>query len=370
MTGRDRIAILGGIALAVACAAQQKPAAMTQYEEARAAESARIVEQRFPDLYNEAQVHHAKATQAFKDKEDALVEHHAKVALLWWEAARTNSEMVDLQQQKEETEAALATAESELAEAEKRKKDAESAVARLERIIALEGKLGDSEGMNEARNAMNQALAAMKAAEAVNAGAYAAKEFGEAEAKFKAATDALEKGKAKDAKSFALEAKVAAEAAEKAAKPQYEKDKAELAYEARRRALFDATASVPGVQRAITEGGVLVTVREVFPSGKVEIDPVHYETFNRLAKIAIEYKDFSLVIEGHTDSKGSDAKNLALSEGRAKSIGSYLAEKGVSPSRITSLGKGSAEPVAENTSKAGRAQNRRIEILFAQGAPP
>lgn len=364
------VTTLGALGLFVACAAQQKGSAMTQYEQARATEYARTVEERFPDLYKEAQVHHAKATEAYKEKEEEAMQHHGKVALLWWEAGKTNSEMVDLKQGTAEAEKELAEAEAKLAQVAKRKKDAEAAVARLDKIIALESKLGDSEGVSKARQAINEALASMKAAEAVNAPTYAAEQFGKAEAKFKVATQSLEGGKAKAAQSAAIEAKKAAEAAKAAAEPKYKSEQAQLAHAQRRRALFDATAEVPAAERAITEGGVLLTIREVFPSGKVEIEPARYDAFNKIAKLAKEYDDFSVVIEGHTDTKGKASKNLALSESRAKAVMSYLSNQGIPPSRITALGKGQDEPVADNTTRAGRAQNRRIEILFAQGAAP
>lgn len=361
---------LGAVVAFVACASQQKAPAMTEYEQARATDYAKIVEQRFPELYKEAQVHHAKATAAYKDKEEEVMKHHAEVSLTWWQAGKTASEAVDLQEQTVKAKNDLKAAETQLAKLQKRHKDAEAAVARLEKIIALEGKLGDSEGANKARQALNDALAAMKAAEAVNARIHAPEKFGEAEAKFHAATGALESGKLKDSQSLAIEAKVAAESAKKASAGKYKSEQATLAYEARRRELFDATAEAPGVERSITEGGVMLTIREVFPTNKVEIDPSRFDTFNKLAKIAGEYSEFSLVIEGHTDSKGKDSKNLALSEGRAKAVMSYLSQQGVQPNRMTAIGKGEGEPVAENTSKAGRAQNRRIEILFAQGPPP
>jgi outer membrane protein OmpA-like peptidoglycan-associated protein len=365
-----RVASMGALALFVACAAQPKSTSMVEYEEARGTDYARVVEERFPDLYKEAQVHHAKATEAHRDKDEAAMEHHGNAAMLWWAAARTNSEIIDLKQETANTQKELQDAKATLAVATKRKADAEAAVARLDKIIALEGKLGDSEGMNKARTAINEALAAMKQAEAVNAPAHAPDDFRKAEAKFTVATQALEAGKASDAQSAAIEAKAAADAAKAASSGKYKAEQAGLAYQQRRRALFDASAQVPGVQRTITDGGVMITIREVFSSGKIEVDPARYDTFNKLANLAKEYDDFSIVIEGHTDTKGNASKNLQLSESRARSVMSYLQNQGVPPNRLSSLGKGQEQPVADNTSKSGRAQNRRIEILFAQGAAP
>lgn len=67
-------------------------------------------------------------------------------------------------------------------------------------------------------------------------------------------------------------------------------------------------------------------------------------------------------VVGHTDSKGTDAYNQGLSERRASSVAEYLINQGVSPQKVTSQGKGESEPVADNETETGRAQNRRVEL--------
>lgn len=74
-------------------------------------------------------------------------------------------------------------------------------------------------------------------------------------------------------------------------------------------------------------------------------------------------------IVGHTDSTGNDAINNPLSVDRAQSVRDYLAGRGVSPARVETTGRGSHEPVADNGSEAGRAQNRRVEIFLREPAP-
>ena len=76
-----------------------------------------------------------------------------------------------------------------------------------------------------------------------------------------------------------------------------------------------------------------------------------------------------VTIVGHTDSTGSDAVNDPLSVNRAASTRSYLTARGVDPQRIAIDGRGSAEPVADNSTIAGRARNRRVEIYVAEPAP-
>ncbi|MBK6853277.1 MAG: OmpA family protein [Burkholderiales bacterium] len=73
-------------------------------------------------------------------------------------------------------------------------------------------------------------------------------------------------------------------------------------------------------------------------------------------------------IVGHTDSTGSESVNSALSVERAHSVRDYLLSQGVPAPRVTTLGKGEREPVADNASESGRARNRRVEIFLRESA--
>ena len=75
-------------------------------------------------------------------------------------------------------------------------------------------------------------------------------------------------------------------------------------------------------------------------------------------------------VEGHTDSRGSDAYNLTLSQKRAESVRNYLISRGVSPDRMEPRGFGESQPIADNRTEQGRSQNRRVEfIIISQPAP-
>ena len=77
-----------------------------------------------------------------------------------------------------------------------------------------------------------------------------------------------------------------------------------------------------------------------------------------------ENPTFNVNIDGHTDSQGNDAYNLTLSDNRAASVKAYLVSKGIAESRLTSTGYGESKPIADNTKVAGRAQNRRVEMIL------
>lgn len=87
-----------------------------------------------------------------------------------------------------------------------------------------------------------------------------------------------------------------------------------------------------------------------------------------VAKVAEEYNKTSLRIIGYTDSTGNDSINVPLSQKRAAAVAQYLELRGVSAARITAMGMGSQNPIASNSTAAGREQNRRVEIYLINNA--
>jgi outer membrane protein OmpA-like peptidoglycan-associated protein len=90
------------------------------------------------------------------------------------------------------------------------------------------------------------------------------------------------------------------------------------------------------------------------------------ENLSKLSGILKKYDDTEILIEGHTDNTGTDEHNQQLSERRSESVSSYLKQNNVSGSRISSVGYGEKQPVADNTVESGRLQNRRVDVaIFA-----
>lgn len=102
-----------------------------------------------------------------------------------------------------------------------------------------------------------------------------------------------------------------------------------------------------------------------FESGKSTLKSSSFLILNEVAALMQKYPSYKLTISGHTDSDGNDAKNLTLSEARAKTCLDYLASKGVTESRMAFSGYGETKPLAPNTTKANKAKNRRVEFDMA-----
>jgi outer membrane protein OmpA-like peptidoglycan-associated protein len=103
-----------------------------------------------------------------------------------------------------------------------------------------------------------------------------------------------------------------------------------------------------------------------FRVGRADIEPNLRPILDRFAQTLNANPATLVRIIGHTDSTGSDAVNDPLSVNRAASVRNYLTDRGVATSRIAIDGRGSREPIADNTSDAGRARNRRVEIFVGE----
>jgi OmpA-OmpF porin, OOP family len=109
-----------------------------------------------------------------------------------------------------------------------------------------------------------------------------------------------------------------------------------------------------------------------FLVGKSSIDASSEPLMGKVRESLALFPGASVVVEGHTDSQGSDSTNLILSQDRADSVKQYLVTRmGLDPEKVTSIGYGETRPAASNDTSEGRARNRRIDLVIRveQGAP-
>jgi outer membrane protein OmpA-like peptidoglycan-associated protein len=130
--------------------------------------------------------------------------------------------------------------------------------------------------------------------------------------------------------------------------------------------LTTATQSLEGLAKLRQEPDRVVMTLSgavLFKHNSAELLPIARE---RLREVAVVLKDYQagnkIVIEGHTDSRGSEEYNRKLSEKRAMSVRDFLVAEGVDQSVVAAIGRGESEPVASNDTSDGRANNRRVEI--------
>ena len=173
------------------------------------------------------------------------------------------------------------------------------------------------------------------------------------------AREEVEKGEA-ERQTVLAEAR-AADARRSAAEAQSAQEQAQMAQQ--RATTLEQELSELKAKK--TDRGMVLTLGDVlFDTGLATLKPGAYLTIDRLADVLKEAPDRKVMIEGHTDSVGTDDYNQGLSERRAAAVQTALLERGVRSEQITALGKGEGVPVASNDNAAGRQQNRRVEMIF------
>jgi outer membrane protein OmpA-like peptidoglycan-associated protein len=124
--------------------------------------------------------------------------------------------------------------------------------------------------------------------------------------------------------------------------------------------------NIPGATVERVGEGIDVTFASgiLFPFNSTDILPAGRSNLQELANSLQKYPNSDILIVGHTDSVGTDAYNLDLSQRRAQAASAYLQSLGVPASRVRTEGKGEAEPVVSNDTEEGRQKNRRVEIAI------
>ncbi len=103
-------------------------------------------------------------------------------------------------------------------------------------------------------------------------------------------------------------------------------------------------------------------LREFFDTNSAKLKPSAHAELDAYAEFLTAYPNQKVTITGHTDSRGEASYNQQLSEKRAKAVKAYLVNKGIDASRMETHGAGETQPIADNKTREGRAQNRRVEI--------
>lgn len=161
--------------------------------------------------------------------------------------------------------------------------------------------------------------------------------------------------------------KLAALAAEQARADQAEREVARLRAE-HEKSRAELTTTLARLAKVHEESrGIIVTLpgNIFFDVNKADVKPAMQMQLTKIAKELAAVPDLYLLIEGHTDSGGSNEYNLSLSESRARSVQTILLTGGIAAERMEIKGYGASKPVASNSTPGGRAQNRRVEIVLA-----
>ena len=214
----------------------------------------------------------------------------------------------------------------------------------------------------QAQSAQAEAEQARRAAAAEASTAEKAKKEAEAsQARALSEAEKAERSK-KEAEQARLQSREEADKAEKARR-ETEQAKAEI---------DQFLKDLSDLQGKMTERGIVLTMGDVlFSFGKADLSAGAVRNLDKITGFLEKHPDRNLLIEGHTDSIGSDEFNQALSQKRADAVKEALVGKGIVPDRIATKGYGKKFPVAGNDTESGRQMNRRVEVVILnEGVKP
>jgi outer membrane protein OmpA-like peptidoglycan-associated protein len=131
-----------------------------------------------------------------------------------------------------------------------------------------------------------------------------------------------------------------------------------------RRSLLSQAAQL-GVDVRQEEDAVVMSLPALFAPGRADLREDQRALLDEIGRLAKWYRTFPVFVAAHTDSVGAQDENLVLSTLRAQAVVDYLTgERGVKPEQVDAAGYGESRPIADNSSKDGRARNRRVDITF------
>lgn len=309
---------------AVQTAEDARLIALRKREEAYIAEQQSLARRAEADAFDRVRAEEARRRQAEIERENE--ETRRRQAEMDKQTEETRRRQAELEKQSEETRRRQAEMDKQAEEARRRQAESDRQAADTARLAAERAK-------SEADLAAQRLAEERRASEAATAAAEAARAAAEAQAQQAQATIA-----------------------------QSEKEKAEL-----RERLREQLNVI--LETRETARGLIVNLSDVlFDTGSANLKPGAREKLARISGILMAHPGLQVDVEGHTDSVGAEGYNQRLSEQRSDSVRAYLIRQGIAPAAVATSGFGESNPVASNTTAAGRQQNRRVELVVTGDA--
>ncbi len=336
-----------------------------------------------PTHYTAAQELQTKAEEAYNDDEPQPCVNYSSLALTKYNTAIEQAKIKDAKDRQVKAAQRIEIAKKHQATQEVRRADYDKRITRMEKILALQTKLdvaaqqsakekkviSDELAKTRSEGAVEEILAKassqVQAAEALEANKADPTNLNSAKTYLEQARKALAEGRNANATDLAKLALEKSTLAVNSAQTEQSKKSQEFDMLRERATLFSEASGIEGIEVKQEKRGLVLTLRDMFKAKKVAIDPEKSGMLDKIAQLAKKYAAYSILVEGYTDSMGRREANLALSQSRAQSVTDYLIQQHqITLDRIKAAGYGPEKPVSDNSSPSGRAQNRRIEVVF------
>jgi outer membrane protein OmpA-like peptidoglycan-associated protein len=370
---------LFSLVVAAACATPPKPTELDAFEKLKGSPNLDAARKRAPELTAESERLLTKSQEEwqsndlYQSRRDALmgsIKLKTALALVEQDQGKTRADRASGELRVSEDEfnrvnKDLTAANQQIALLQKLKQTTAQAAAEQQR---MQQQMAQQQQQSAARDKLAAAELSLKSAETVEAQTYAKTQYQTAQDTLVRAQSQFKAGDFAAALVTADMAKDQAERAMKDAKPSYESAEATKSNKARNEALAADAAGIPGVQVRLDRRGdmqrLALPLRGLFSKKSTVLAPGGDAVLDGVAAVMKKYPTYPVMVVGYTDNRGKRDELLALSQARATSVYSALVSRGVDAKRMVVSGNGGDEPVSDNRTATGRAQNNRVEIIF------
>lgn len=363
---------LGGLTLAVmliACGGVGVPVDLREYKRLRFSVAGEDVAQRLPKLTGEADARFAEALAAEDAGRTTEAEHLARLARYQFLAAEAYSQRKIQQMRLAETLNRQRLLDERLADARQRERSALEAQERTRRMAEMTERTRALTDPAQAQRIFG-ALADLEASYARDAARLAPADELQAVNALNGALKALAAGRVTTETDLAVDRAVLhCQRLLADVTPRFEDEKRRVAVEARLRELLARASRVPEVEARLEGRGLVLTVRQLFADGSTEIMPHRLALIDQLGTLLSGAGPQPIRVEGHTEARADAEAAVETSAARAASVRARLEARGLPAGQLESVGRGGADPIADNRSKDGKSRNRRIEIVVLRKTP-
>jgi outer membrane protein OmpA-like peptidoglycan-associated protein len=328
------------------------------------------------ELVKLSDAYYELSLESFDERDPANTDARAKIALMYYRAAENYARSADARVRLNQANQRYQEQLSRRNDYQKRLQGEQELVTLLETIQTLFKRNEElrrsldsfeERAKSESRSiyALQEARIKKTEAEGLKAPDFAGAKFGEAQNLLARAETFYNDEKFDDAYQTALQAQEAFKNASDVSRAQWTEEQDKLLRNTESQAIYERAQKEFGVRNAFIDArGIVVVTSGIFDGRSSGLSNGGRTLLDKVVEIAKQYKNHSIVIEGHTDDRGDDASNQSLSQARANAVQDYFLQRALATARLSVQAFGESKPRFQGQQAAERDKNNRVEIIF------
>lgn len=328
------------------------------------------------DLVKQSDAYYSLALDSFDERDPANTDANAKIALMYFRAAENYARSADARIRLNQANQRYQEQLSRRNDYQKRLQSEQELVTLLETIQTLFKRNEElrrsldsfeERAKSESRSiyALQEARIKKTEAEGLKAPDFSGAKFNEAMNLLARAETLYNDDKFDDAYQVALQAQESFKNASDLSRSRWTEEQDKLLRNTESQAIYERAQKEFGVRSAFIDArGIVVVTSGIFDGRSSGLSDDGRALLDKVIEIAKQFKNHSVVIEGHTDDRGDDTSNQSLSQARANAVQDYFLQRALATGRLTVQSFGESKPRFDNQQPAEREKNNRVEIIF------